>query len=43
MNYQECKICHGTGLVMTQNGEDDVNQEICDWCDGTGKEGDEQK
>ena len=36
MEREKCGRCDGRGLVMTQNGEDDVNQDTCDYCDGKG-------
>jgi hypothetical protein len=28
----DCKKCGGTGYYFVQNGEDDVDKEICEYC-----------
>lgn len=32
----KCHNCRGTGYYMVANGEDDVDQEWCEFCDGLG-------
>jgi len=33
---EKCRMCDGSGIKMTQFGEDDVNQDVCSNCDGEG-------
>ena len=32
----KCRACDGDGFVLFRCGEDDVDMECCDFCDGTG-------
>ena len=34
----ECRICKGKGRIYVPSGEDDVDIEMCEECNGTGKE-----
>ena len=36
LGLEKCPICYSTGSVAVQNGEDDVNMDICDNCSGAG-------
>ena len=31
-----CPVCHGEGIIFKPNGQDDVDQDICDRCEGKG-------
>jgi len=32
----KCPACEGKGHRITQNGPDDVDHDVCDWCEGSG-------
>ena len=33
---ENCEMCGGEGYIVTANGADDFDQEVCAQCDGVG-------